>query len=234
MLNRRVLTSSASALCGVVALVVLSACTPSNQITQWEMNEPAGSTVMHDTGGSNLNGRIGSEVHVGVVDHGRTGYDETFVINGTTVHPGKLIVVPNDNRLNPGTSDFVIGTTFRFGVSGTNVAQKGQAGTPGGYMKVETHDGRVTCFFEGSSGISSVVSPLMYHDNVFHSYRCERKAAFGVRLSVDGAVVGTNPKQPGNISNTAPFVIGGKYACDQTTVECDYFSGMIDRVAVSH
>jgi hypothetical protein len=235
VLNRRIVTTSALALTSVVALPLLTACAPT-QITQWEMNEAPGATVMRDTSGSNINGHIGSEVRVGTVEQGRTGYGESYVVNGNggSVHPGKLLVVPNDNRLNPGTSNYVIGATFRFDVSGTNVAQKGQAETPGGYVKLETHEGHVSCVFQGSASVSAVVSPGTYQGNLFHSYRCERNAAFGVRLSVDGAVVGTNPKQPGNISNTWPFVIGGKYMCNQTTVQCDYFSGMIDRVAVSH
>jgi hypothetical protein len=199
------------------------------------MNEPAGATTMQDSSGSNLNGTIGSAVQVGTVSAGRTGYNFPWGgVGPRTVNPNKLVTV-NDTRLNPGTTDFVIATTFSHWVTGTNVLQKGQAGTPGGYYKIETHEGHVTCFFEGSTGvISSVVSPNTYNDKAFHTYRCERTAAFGVRLSVDGVVVGTNPKQPGSIANNSPFTIGGKYACDQTTVECDYFSGVIDRVAVAH
>ena len=233
MRNRRFLSVSSLAACGT-AIVLLAGCAPSTQITQWEMNEPAHATTMTDHVGSGMNGAVGTEVGTGEVADGHTTYGFGYVPNLTTVHPQHLVVVKNDNRLNPGTSDFVIGTTFRFNVSGTNVLQKGQAETPGGYYKVETHEGHVTCFFEGSSGASSVVSPGIYHDYKFHSYRCERKAAFGVRLSIDGTVVGTNPKQPGTISNNQPFVVGGKYACNQTTVECDYFTGQIDRVALAH
>jgi hypothetical protein len=233
--KRRLLSLASFALVGAVMIPALTGCAASTQITQWEMNEPVGATVMKDTSGSGINGAIGNEVQVGSVREGRTGYGAPWVGNGpgATVHRGKLVVV-NDSRLNPGTQDYVVATTFRHVITGTNVLQKGQAGLPGGYFKIETHLGHVTCFFEGANGvISSVVSPKTYNDNVFHAYRCERKAAFGVRLSVDNVVVGTNPKQPGNISNNQPFVIGGKYACDQTTVECDYFSGMIDRVAVA-
>jgi len=32
----------------------------------------------------------------------------------------------------------------------------------------------------------------------------------------------------GNISNTFPMTVGGKIACDQVTVTCDYYAGDID------
>lgn len=234
MRNRRRLSILSLALAGAM-IPALTSCAASTQITQWEMNEASGAKVMVDRTANKINGAIGNEVQVGSVREGRTGYGAPYVGNGpsATVHRGKLVVV-NDSRLNPGTGDYVIGATFRHVLTNTNVVQKGQAGLIGGYVKIESHQGHVVCFFEGSTGvISSVTSPKTYNDNVFHAYRCERKAAFGVRLSVDGVVVGTNAKQPGNISNNQPFVIGGKYQCDQKTVECDYFSGMIDRVAVA-
>jgi hypothetical protein len=234
--NRRLLSVSSSAFCAAVVLMVLAGCTPatSTQLSKWEMNEPAGSRTMTDSSPTKMNGTVGSAVQTGYVSSGRTGYNFPWPgLVPRTVNRNKLVVV-NDSRLNPGAGDFVIATTFSHWVTGTNVLQKGQAGLPGGYYKIETHEGHVTCFFEGSTGvISSVVSPKTYNDKAFHTYRCERKAAFGVRLTIDNVVVGTNPKQPGTIANNSPFVIGGKYYCDQTTVECDYFSGVIDRVAVA-
>jgi hypothetical protein len=67
--------------------------------------------------------------------------------------------------------------------------------------------------------------------------RCVRSAN-NVKIYVDGAYNGQknapSTKFVGNIDNTLPLTIGGKINCNNTTVSCDYFSGQIDYVKLTH
>jgi hypothetical protein len=80
-------------------------------IAAWEMNEPAGATVMQDSSGSNLTGAIGEAVVTGVVTNGATGYRWPSENRWGGAHPERLIMV-NSSSLNPGTADFTV--TLRF------------------------------------------------------------------------------------------------------------------------
>src|SRR5690349_9091364 len=95
-----------SAIVGVVAAMLALATTPAlatATIVQadYEMNEPAGSAVMTDTGPNQVNGPIGTVVQTGVVVNGATAYRWSNV-NPTAppANPQRLVQVDNQS-LNP-------------------------------------------------------------------------------------------------------------------------------------
>jgi hypothetical protein len=134
--------------------------------------------------------------------------------------------------LNPGTSDFAVTVRFKTARVASNVVQKGQAGTSGGYWKVEIHNGLATCQFHGSTGQQRAVLSKSRVDNaVWHTVRCDRTAS-GVSISVDGTRQRTLSGPTGFIANTLQMSIGGKSQCNQSTVGCDFFAGEISYVRV--
>jgi hypothetical protein len=201
------------------------------KIAEWEMNEPPGATTMHDSSGSNISGRIGPAVVTGVVFDGRTGY-RWLGTDRDGVHRERLVTVDN-SRLNPGRADFSVSVRFATGFHAhQHLIQKGQATTAGGMWKIPMKDGKVGCMFIGSRDRAAIFSrETTLWDGTWHTVRCERRST-GVTIIVDGGQPRTNPKWTGNIANTWPLSIGGKWSCGQGDVHCDYYVGHIDRVVV--
>jgi hypothetical protein len=198
-------------------------------VADWEMNEPAGSTTMLDSSGSNLSGTIGSAVQTGVVVSGATGYRWSGQ-NKAGYHPERLVTVQS-SLLNPGTGGFAVTVRLYTGAGDQNILQKGQSRTAGGMFKIDMLRGFVICTFKGSSGRAAIGSRQTVWDHAWHTVRCERRST-GVTIIVDGGAPRTNAGATGNIANTKPLSIGGKAACDGTTVQCDYYVGFLDRAVV--
>jgi len=202
-------------------------------IADWQMNEGANASTMHDSSGSGLNGTIGSAVQTGAVTNGATGYRWLSQNRFGSAHPERLIEV-DSSRFNPGTADFVVVMRFNTGSMGDqNIIQKGQAKTTGGMWKIPLFGGRIGCGFKGSVHRSAVWSREIVADSAWHTVRCERHST-GVTITVDGGAPKTNRVWTGSIANSWPLAIGGKPKCDGgATVGCDYFVGTLDYVTVT-
>jgi hypothetical protein len=198
-------------------------------VADWEMNEPAGARTMHDSGPSNLSGTIGSAVQTGVVVSGATGYRWSGQ-NKAGYHPERLVTVQS-SLLNPGTAPFAVTVRLYTGAGDQNILQKGQSTTAGGMFKIDMLKGIVYCTFKGSSGRAAVGSSQTVWDHVWHTIRCERQSTF-VTITVDGGTPRRINGATGNIANNQPLAIGGKAVCNGTTIQCDYYVGLLDRVAV--
>jgi hypothetical protein len=198
-------------------------------VADWEMNEPAGSRTMHDSSGSNLSGTIGSAVQTGVVISGAKGYRWSGS-NTSGYHPERLVTVQS-SLLNPGTGAFAVTVRLNTGAGDQNILQKGQSTTTGGMYKIDMLKGFVYCTFKGSSGQAAVGSRQTVWNHVWHTIRCERRST-GVTITVDGGTPRTVAHATGNIANTKPLAIGGKAACNGTTIQCDYYVGLLDRAVV--
>jgi hypothetical protein len=74
-------------------------------------------------------------------------------------------------------------------------------------------------------------SPKALNDGSWHTVRCVR-SSHAVREYVDGSRVDIDRGRTGEINNSLPLTVGGKLYCDQTTVECDYFSGSMDYIRI--
>src|SRR5919108_1144927 len=85
--------------------------------------------------------------------------------------------------------------------------------------------------FKGSAGRAAVKSIQTVWDHVWHTIRCERRAT-AVTITVDGGTPRRTVGATGNIANNKPLAIGGKAACDATTIQCDYYVGLLDFAVV--
>ncbi len=201
------------------------------------MNEAAGATQMTDSSGNDRHGAIGSGVITGASFAGATAYRWPFA--SPTLPPAKperIVTVPHDPALNPGTQDYAVTLRYRTTQPFGNIIQKGQGGAPGGYWKIENPSGYLTCVFRGVApgggwNRKEVVSPTKLNDGAWHTVRCERIGT-QLRLWVDGALVATAGGAVGSITNDRPISIAGKLNCNQETISCDYFTGDIDFVTI--
>ncbi len=237
--GRSVACSAVVSVLSAISLLVAgsAASGTSTAAADWELNDPAGSAVMRDSSGSGLNGTIRT-----------SAASDGLTLNGSYYHwsarcpaclpvaSGRVVQVPDNAKLDipdPSvtyTLEFRFRTTHGYG----NYMQKGQATAAGGQIKVQGPNGIVQCLFKGANGVRTVTgSPTALDDGQWHTVACVHKAT-SVEEWVDGVRVAVNNRSTGYIDNSKPFVIGGKPQCDQIKVTCDYFSGDIDYVRISH
>jgi hypothetical protein len=235
----RILSSCAVASLAAVALGAgPSQAAATNLIADWQMNEAAGATTMHDSGPAHIDGKIGSAVVTGFSYNGATGYHWNKVNPNEPPAKPERLVTAGDDRLNPGTADYTVTIRLRTVHDYGNIIQKGQAGSKGGYFKFQNVKGKISCMFRGKDSNGNTVSKsvntgtTLLNDGAWHTLRCERTAD-KVELWIDNNVKPRRGLGPtGNISNNVPVTIGGKLNCDQVKVTCDYFSGDVDYVKI--
>jgi concanavalin A-like lectin/glucanase superfamily protein len=203
----------------------------------WEMNDPAGSTVMRDSSGHGLNGAIsGQAASEGLTLNGSYFHWSSRCPACAPVQDGRVIQVPDNSQLEvPDASvrytlEFRFRTTHGYG----NYMQKGHAVSPGGQIKVQGPKGLVECMFKGANGNTvRTASPKSLSDGNWHTVKCVRTAT-QVQEWVDGTQVAVRNGSTGVINNSKQFTVGGKNNCDQVKVTCDYYSGDIDYIRISH
>src|SRR6478736_9246113 len=213
---RHVLGKSLAA--AVILTLAVAAPASAATLADWEMNEGSGAHTMIDASG-HVNGTIGSAVQTGVSISGATAYH--WVFTSPTAPPAKpeRIVQASSSTLNPNSGNYTVTLRYRTTKHFGNIVQKGQAGSSGGYFKIENPNGNLTCVFRGTSSSGAflrrqVVSPTVLSDGQWHVARCARTAT-GVTLTIDGKVVDTANGSSGNITNNRPISIAGKLNCDQ-------------------
>jgi hypothetical protein len=201
-------------------------------VALWRMNESSGARTMADSSGNGLSGSIGREVDTGVRINGATGYRfERLDPDEPPTHPGHVITVPDTDRLDPGERDYAVTvrlrTTHKFG----NIIQKGQATVSGGNFKMQIPNGIFQCLYRGAKGTILLSSTRRLNDGSWHTVTCERTRSVQ-RLVVDGSTVAKRSGWTGRIANSWPVSIGGKTACDQIKVGCDYYAGDLDWIEI--
>jgi hypothetical protein len=229
---KKLLRSAAVVACAVGATVAGSVSASAAASTRWEMNEASGASTMADSGGMGINGSIGSDVLTGVKVGSSTIYRFPFVQGlGTAYRPQRLITVPDSAYLDVTGSSYEVTARLKTKQTWINVTQKGQAGSSGGFWKLELDNGYPNCLFRGPSGSLTVTSTVQVSDNAWHTVTC-RHSAQGLQVIVDGAAGRLRGGTTGPINNNRPVNIGGKSNCDGVTVGCDYYSGDIDWVSI--
>jgi hypothetical protein len=201
-----------------------------------ELNEPAGSTVASDSSGFGHNGAIGSHIQM---NGSYADWDRHPPDAGIYYGAAHLIMVDDaaDGSLDPGTGDFSVEFRYRSTDKFGNVLQKGQARTAGGQVKFQQPRGFLSCMYKSPTGQAAVKSAIALNDGAWHVIRCDRTPT-EVTLYVDGVFNKRIRHTTGNIDNTKPWTIGGKFDCDTSNPEtgadsCDYFPGDIDYVKLS-
>jgi Laminin G domain len=227
-------------LAAAVALATIGLASPAQALTtigDWQMNEPAGSTVMVDSSGNGLNGTIGTSVQVGYTNGGATGYNWTYRPPSSGGVDKQRIVQVNSSTLNPDTSDYAVELRFRTLSGWGNIVQKGQAAATGGYWKIENPGGHIECKYRGKKTDGTwgtkVVRSANLNDGAWHTVRCVRLPTT-VTLTVDGVLYDTARGKTGSISNTGVLSIGGKLNCQNQPgqTSCDYYTGSLDYVRI--
>jgi hypothetical protein len=223
-----------SAVVGALALVGLAPpAFAAPVVYDYEMNEPAGASVMLDSGASHWNGVIGSEVSTGVTVLGATGYSfPRLTPNTPPAHPQHLVHIPDSDALDPGGSNFAVEIRYRTTNDFGNLIQKGQATTPGGQFKIQLPGGKVQCYYKGTLGRVGVGYGVSLRDGNWHTLRCTRTGNL-VELFVDGVRRDHKSGSIGTLSNAYDWTVGGKSNCDQIKVTCDYFGGTVDYVKLT-
>lgn len=231
--RRRAYAAAMGLLAGVVTVWDRPAEAATIIVAAFEMNDPAGTTTLVDSGPYGLHGTIGSEIVVGATYKGATGLRWLHTPpNAPPAKPERIANVPSSPRLNPDAAEYAVEFRYRTTKNFGNIVQKGQNGTRGGYFKFEQPSGFMTCMFKGGNGEQRAVkSPVATNDGEWHTIRCER-SSWGIKLFVDGVRVKQLKGPTGTISNNKPLSIGGKSACDQIKITCDYFTGDIDYVRI--
>ncbi len=224
------------------SIVTVSTVAPGPGSVRYEMNEASGATVMQDTGGTGLNGYIDQAgLNTGFGYLGATGYQWPFRSpTAPPASPERVVTVDDSSLLDARGDTFSVEVRYRTSNSFGNIIQKGQSTSLGGQWKIQAPGGKPSCLFKSSPGTTQQIAVQATKDlsnNQWHTVRCVRSAN-NVKIYIDGAYnaqkTAPSNKFVGNIDNTLPLTIGGKINCNNTTVACDYFSGHIDYVRITH
>lgn len=217
---------------GLAALLLL---VPTGLVADWQMDDPPGSTVMTEPGG--LVGKIGARVDP-------TGHAYQFPGKGNLgpddVQRGRLVRVPEDDRLDPGTGAYSVTIRFRTGIPdkhGANLIQKGQANQTGGYWKFVVHRGWPRCHFRDNDGMAGVgfnngLEAQRVNDREWHTVTCQRLADGRSQVVLDHTWTRTSTNTTQRIDNDRPLVIGGKIDCAADDVGCDYIRARVRWVRI--
>jgi hypothetical protein len=179
-------------------------------VADWQMNEPPGATVMHDSAGGH-DGRIGPGITTNGSTYAFTGRGE--------------VTVPSAPDLNPGLQSFEM--TARVAVAPHNksdysIIQKGLY-HQGGQWKMQVTWNVAICTF----GLQIVNGPLLT-GGTFHTISCIRNPD-DIQVVVDGRTV-TKEGAVGNLTNDFPVTVGGKPPNQQQSH--DYFIGQMDYITL--
>jgi Concanavalin A-like lectin/glucanases superfamily len=169
---------------------------------------------------------------------GATAYRWPFTSPTAPPPKPERLVQASSSTLNPGAGTYTVTLRYRTTKHFGNIVQKGQAGSAGGYFKLENPGGHLNCVFRGTNSSGqflrkAVESPAVLSNGQWHVAVCARTAT-GLTLSIDGSVVATAKGSSGTISNPRPVTIAGKLACDQVKTSCDYFTGDIDYIRITN
>lgn len=200
----------------------------------WQMNEPAATTIMNDSGPNHLNALVDpSGITSGAGFDGATGYNWVHrAPEAAPPSPERIISVPDNSNLEPGNGPFTIEIRYRTKENFGNITQKGQAQSAGGQWKIQAPGGIPSCLFSGSGGQVATGAKTPLNDEKWHDLTCVLTST-GVTMYVDGEFRNRKNGSTGTIDNGIPMTIGGKINCDQIDITCDYFSGQIDFIKVT-
>jgi Concanavalin A-like lectin/glucanases superfamily len=193
----------------------------------WQMDEPAGTGTMYDTGAPTQTKGTWKNITAGVPGFVGTAY--RFGGNSR-------VTVSDNSSLDPGSDGFTVTVHVNFTTMPDSNAggdfdliRKGLGSTSGGYWKVEIYPNSShtkalgLCQMKGSSNAIKIKgAPSSLNDGRWHTITCT-KSNTDVTLTVDG----TSYKRTvtiGSIANSAPVTLGSKSSGD------DWYTGDMDAV----
>jgi hypothetical protein len=194
-----------------------SAPPPAGPVALWHMDDPAGSTVMHDTVGGH-DGTLDGSVSAGAPGFLGTAYAFT---HGS-------VSVPSAPPLNPGAANITLTIHLKATTAPAtpdwDLMRKGLFTSAGGEYKMEYQPtGQASCGFMGSKASSEIIAGPSLKDGLWHTVQCV-KTATAIALVVDGQAF-FQAATIGTISNSAPLVIGAHPGSE-------FFIGSLDEASV--
>ena len=202
-------------------------------VLDFQLNEASGATTALDSSGFGNNGAIGRHIRM---NGSYADWDRHPPGEGIYYGADHLIMVPDasNGSLDPDSANFTVEFRMRSTDKFGNIMQKGQARAVGGQVKFQQPGGYVSCMFKSPTARAAIKSSIATNDGQWHTIRCERTST-EVRLYIDGVFNKRIRKWSGNINNTKPWTIGGKFECDTTNPNtgadsCDLYPGDIDYV----
>lgn len=209
-------------------------------VARWDMSELNGDPLMRDSSGNGLHGNVGPDAVAQGLTRTTGSYYEWSLRCPACLPaaPDRVVKVPDrGSALDIPDNNIVWSAEIRYWTNKGygNLMQKGQGATPGGQFKFENPGGRPKCVWIGANTRYVAVQPdIQTNDRVWHTVRCVKRPK-SVEIWVDGALA-LSKKAPllGPMDNTTPFVVGGKAKCDNVKITCDYYTGRIDYVQVTH
>lgn len=236
-------------------LATVSASAAASVVGSWPMNESSGS-VMIDTSGSGLNGKIGSAVQLGGGDRGylfpgwTSNVDSSGQLTGKVSSTAGAVSVPDPNdTLDPRTGDISVSLDLQATLTASgrlptasgasyNIVQKARSNDPGGFWKLELAGsgstlGRLRWVLSDGSHKVVVTSKPRVDDGAWHSVVAERRGNQMV-LTVDGSSVTKSASSVGDIHPTgtwsATMTVGKKPG---STDPKDAFAGRLRQLIVT-
>jgi hypothetical protein len=199
--GRAVLATSAAA----AALLTCAGIASAGTVSQWNMDETSGSTMVDSVGGND-----GTLHNVSLGQPGFLG--KAYSFNGSD----SVVTGPTGGGLNAGASPFWYGAHIKFAdrpsaaVVDYDLMRKGLSGASGGFWKIEVFpSGAIHCSMGGSITSQSLTAGPDLSDNQWHSVYC-LKDDTSERVIVDGKVAGTVAVALGAFGNTSVLAVGGK------------------------
>jgi hypothetical protein len=187
-------------------------------VAVWHMDEPAASTVAHDSIGG----------HDGTLHSVTAGIAPGFLGTAFSFNGAGWISVPSAPALNPESANFTVTIHLRTvdtpATPDWDLVRKGLFTSAGGEFKVEFQPtGQASCGYMGSQGSSELIAGPALDDGDWHTIQCV-KTATSIALIVDGQAA-SKPAKIGSISNSADLVIGARPGSE-------FFIGALDEASV--
>lgn len=206
-------------------------------VARWDMTELNGSPLMLDSSGNGHHGVIGADALAqGLKRDSGIYYDWSLRCPSCPpAAPSRVVQVPDDGAELDIPDPTVLWTAeirYRTPKGYGNLMQKGQGTTAGGQFKFENPAGLAKCVWNGANGNYIAVRASTYtNDRQWHTVQCVHRETT-VEIWVDGVREQVKGRRTGPIDNAKPFVVGGKSSCNQTSVTCDYYTGLIDYIMI--
>ncbi|MDQ3008841.1 MAG: DUF2341 domain-containing protein [bacterium] len=193
----------------------------SSEIAYWGLDEQQGQTANSRGFGSGMGGTFGANTSASTDDPTwKTGTD--CKVNGCLSFDGGDYVKTANDALNGLSSQGSYSLWFKTNATSEALLVSNE-GYHGIYINFNSVAGKVTAFFDGSSG-SHASTAQAYNDNVWHHVVATNNGTT-TKVYIDGTEVLSFAETFAAPSSTQPFVIGAQY-----TGATSRFTGTIDEV----
>jgi len=194
-----------------------------SQALYWGLDEQQGQTTYNRGFGSSMNGTLGTSTGASTDDPTwKTAAD--CKVNGCLSFDGGDYVKTANNALDGLSTQASFSVWFKTSSTGENLIFSNE-GYHGVYMNFGGVSGKMTAFFDGSSG-GNPSTALSYNDNTWHHLVATNNGTT-TKLYVDGKKVLDFSETFAAATSTQPLVLGAQY-----TGATSFYTGSLDEMKV--